>query len=56
MSGENQCLITNETVEVRGFTRINDHFRGMYRIYLESIKQNQQMSTCNQLDLGALGS
>ena len=30
-------------------------FRGIYRMYPDSIKKNQSMSTCNQLDLETLG-
>ena len=58
MSGENRCLVTNEPVEfekrpveVRGFRRTTDHFRGIYGIYLGWIKQHRKMSTCNRLDL-----
>ena len=31
-----------------------DHFRGIYRIYLELIKKNRKMPICKQLDLGPL--
>ena len=36
--------------------KITDHFIGIYRIYLNLIKKNQRMSTCNRLDLQTLGS
>ena len=38
------------------FRKITDHFRGIYRIYLDSIKENWKVSTCNQLDLATSGS
>jgi hypothetical protein len=33
-----------------------DHFKGIYRIYPNVIKENRRMSTGNRLDLQALGS
>jgi hypothetical protein len=36
--------------------KITDHFRGIYRIYPNLIKENRRMSTCNRLDLQILGS
>ena len=56
MIGENQHLVTDEPFEVGDFRRITDHFRGIYKIYPNSMKQNRRMSTCNWLDLQILGS
>ena len=42
-------------IEVEDFWKITDHFRGIYRIYPNSIKETQRMSTSNRLDLRALG-
>ena len=63
MIGENRQLVTNELVEfgkqpveVEDFRIITHHFRGTYKIYPNSIKGNQRISTCNWLDLQALGS
>jgi hypothetical protein len=51
MIGQNRQLVTNEPVEVHQDCRkIIDHFRVMYRIYLNLIKENRRMSTCNRLD------
>ena len=36
--------------------KITDHFRGIYRIYPNLIKDNWRISTCNRLDLETLGS
>ena len=36
--------------------KITDHFRGVYRIYPDSIKETQRMSTSNRSDLQTLGS
>ena len=38
------------------FKKITDHFRGIYRIYLNLIKENRRMSAYNELDLQILGS
>ena len=44
-------------VEVQDCCRqITDHFRGIYKIYLNLMKQNWRMSTCNRLNLQTLGS
>jgi hypothetical protein len=56
MIGENRQLVTNEPVEVEDCRKITDHFRGIYRIYFNLIKENRRMSTCNRLDLQTLGS
>ena len=64
MIGENRQLVTDEPVEfekepveVHQDCRISTgHFRGIYRIYLNLIKENRRMSTCNRLDLQILGS
>ena len=63
MIGENRELVTDEPVEfeiepveVQDCREITDHFRGIYRIYPNLIKENRRMSTCNRLDLQTLGS
>ena len=63
MIGANWQLVTNEPmefekwpVEVQNCRRITDHYRGIYRIYPNLIKENRRMSTCNWLDLQTLGS
>ena len=56
MIGENQQLVTDEPIEVQDFRKITDHFRGIYRIYPNLIKEIRRMSTCNRLDLQTLGS
>ena len=50
MIGENRQLVTNEPVdfekkpvEVEDFRKITDHFRGIYRIYPNLMKENQRM-------------
>ena len=60
---ESQQLVTDESVEfekypveVQDCKRITDHFRGIYRIYLNLMKENWRMSTCSWLDLQTLGS
>ena len=56
MIGENRRWVTNEPVEVQDCRKITDHFRGIYRIHPNSIKENRRMSsTCNLLDLQTLG-
>ena len=57
MIGENQQLVTNEPVEfekepveVQDCRKITDHFRGIYRIYPNLMKENRRMWTCNRLD------
>ena len=64
ISRENRQLVTNELVEfennrlklLQDCMKLNDHFRGIYRIYPNLVKENRRMSTCNRLDLGTLGS
>ena len=64
MIGENRQLDTDEPVEFekkpvevhQDCRKITDHFRGIYRIYPNLIKENRRMSTCNRLDLQTLGS
>ena len=63
MIGENRHLVTNkpvefkkELVEVEDWMKITDHFRGIYRMYPNLMKENRRISTCNQLDLQTLGS
>ena len=63
MIGENRQLVTDGPVEfekypvdVQDYRKITDHFRGMYRIYPNSIKENRRMWTCNRSDLQTLRS
>jgi hypothetical protein len=56
MIGENWQKVTNEPVEVQDCTKFTSCFRGIHRIYPNSIKKNRKMSTCKQLDLQTLGS
>ena len=63
MISENQQLVTNEPVEFEKFPvevqdckKITDHFREIYKIYPNLIKENQRMSTWNRLDLQTQGS
>ena len=63
MIGENWQLVTNEPVEfekrpveIQDCRKITDHFREIYRIYSNLIKENRRMSTCNPLDFQTLGS
>jgi hypothetical protein len=58
MIRENRQLVTDEPVafEVQDRWKITDHFRGIYGIYPNLIKENRRMSTCNRLDLQTLGS
>ena len=56
MIGENWQLVTNEPVEVQDCRKITNHFRRIYGIYPNLIKENRRMSTCNWLDLQTLGS
>ena len=63
MIRENQQLVTNEPVEfeifpveVQDCKKITDHFREIYKIYPNLIKENQRMSTWNRLDLQTQGS
>jgi hypothetical protein len=56
MNGENQLLITDESVKIQDFGKITSPFRGFCRIFLKLSKKNRKMSTCNWLDLETLGS
>ena len=63
MIGKNWQLVTdepvkfeNEPVEVQNCKKITHHFRGIYRIYPNFMKENRRMSTCNRLDLQTVGS
>ena len=49
MIGENWQLVTDEPVEVQDCRKIADHFRGIYRKYLNLTKENQRMSIYNRL-------
>ena len=63
MIGMNRQLVTDEPVEfeklpveVQDCRKITDHFRGIYRIYPNLIKEDRRMSICNLLDFGTIGS
>jgi hypothetical protein len=63
MIGENRQLVRNELVEfdkepveIQDCMKIIDHFRGIYGIYPNLIKENRRMSTCNWFELQTLGS
>ena len=56
MIGENRQLVPDEPVEVQDYMKITDHFRGIYRMYPNLMKENRRMSTCNRSDLHTLGS
>ena len=58
MIRENRQLVANdpvafekESVEVQDCRKFSNHFRGIYRVYTNLIRENQRMSTCNPLDL-----
>jgi hypothetical protein len=58
MIGENRQLVTGAPVEfeiypvtVQNCRNITNHFRGIYRIYPNLIKENQRMSTCKPVGL-----
>ena len=48
-------MVTNEPVEPQVCRKITVHFRGIYGIYPNLVKENRRMSTCNRLDLQTLG-
>ena len=57
MIRKNRQLVTNEPVEfenwlveIQDCKKITDHFRGICRIFPNSIKENLRMLTCNRLD------
>ena len=57
MIGENRQLVTDEPVEfeklpvkVQDYMKITDHFKGIYRINPNLMKENRRMSTCNRLN------
>ena len=64
MIEENQQLVKDALVEFQKQSvevhqdcrKITHHFKGIYRIYPNLIKENRRMSTCNRLDLQTLGS
>jgi hypothetical protein len=56
MIGENRQLVTKEPIEVQDCMKITDHFREIYTIYPNLIKENRMMSTYNWLGLQTLGS
>ena len=63
MIEEKRRLVTDEPVEfeklpveIQDGRKITGHYRGIYRIYPNLIKENRRMSTCNRLDLQTLGS
>ena len=49
--GEDPALVADEpaefeksSIEVQGLRKFTNHFRGIYRVYLNKIKQNRKMS------------
>ena len=54
MNGENRLRVTDESVEVQDFMKVLDHFRGIYRIYFNLMKESRKMLACDQLDLQTL--
>ena len=52
----NRLSFEKQMVEVQDRKKITGHFRGMYRIHPNLIKENRKMSTCNRLDLQTLES
>jgi hypothetical protein len=44
------------SVEIQDFVTITHHFRIIFELSLQSNKENQKMSTFNQLGLDTLGS
>ena len=42
-------------VVVQDYKKITDHFRGIYGIYLKSMKKFRKITTHNQLNLETLG-
>jgi hypothetical protein len=44
-----------QRVEVQGFRKFTDHFRGICGIYFKLIKKNQKITSCDWLDLKTLG-
>jgi hypothetical protein len=55
MNEENRLLVTDEPVEIQDFRKITVHFRGICGLYLKLFKKNQNITTCDQLDLETLG-
>ena len=51
MNGETRLLVTNDHIDVQDFRKITDRFRMFYKIYLNLMKQNRKMSTCNSVGL-----
>jgi hypothetical protein len=45
-----------QPVEIQDSRKITDHFIGIQGIHLEIVTKNQKITTCNRLDLEALGS
>ena len=53
----NRLSLKNKRLKfIQDYRKFTDHFRGIYRIYPNSVKDNWRMSTCNRLDLQTLGS
>ena len=56
VSPKNPRNLSKTKLQVQDFRQIDDHFRGIYRIYLKLIKRDWKLRTCNRLDLETLGS
>jgi hypothetical protein len=52
MDGENQLLLTDESVEVQDFWKSTNHFRGIYGIYLKLIKKKSKVHNMQPVGLG----
>ena len=52
----NRLSSRNNRLKFKTVGKITDHFRGIYGIYPNSIKEHRMMWTCNRLDLQTLGS
>ena len=52
----NWLSLRNNWLKLKDSGDLRIHFRGIYRIYLNLLKRNRKMSTCNRLDLETLGS
>ena len=52
----NRLSLRNNWLKFKAAGKLPIVLRGIYRIYLNLVKENRRMSTCNRLDLQTLGS
>ena len=52
----NRLSFRSNQLKFKTAKEMTDHFRDIYRIYPNLMKEIQRMSTCNRLDLQTLGS